>query len=229
MDHPDWDRYWSEVLADEFWTSANMETPSFESTSLRYLRGLENREGHRVLLAGNGISTEPYGFAHAGCDVTVVDVSAVACRFVESLKLTPDGLGRMYTAYDRVMDPSLGLMVHRPNPAKSLALVRDEHRPGGSVSIIAADLFAFDPEHRFDAIFSRRAYQGLPLDSREELARRFFRWLLPGGFAFVETINLREQETFEGPFRAAGFRALEGWLPQNDHCERGVLFWHGSG
>jgi hypothetical protein len=66
MNLPDWDRYWSEVLADEFWTLANMETWSFEFTSLQYLRGLEQRAGQRVLLAGNGISPEPYGFAHAG-------------------------------------------------------------------------------------------------------------------------------------------------------------------
>src|SRR6516225_9991992 len=104
MNLPDWDRYWSEVLADAFWMSANMETWSFEFTSLPYLRGLRQREGHRVLLAGNGISPEPYGFAHAGCDVTVVEVSGVACRVLHALKGSPGLLGRMFTAYDRVMD-----------------------------------------------------------------------------------------------------------------------------
>ena len=86
MDLADWDRYWSEVLGSEFWTKANMKTWSFERTSLCHLEGVETREGHRVLLAGNGISPEPYGFAHAGCDVIVVEVSTVACRFLASIR-----------------------------------------------------------------------------------------------------------------------------------------------
>jgi hypothetical protein len=231
MNLPDWDRYWSEVLADEFWTLANMETWSFEFTSLQYLRGLEQRAGHRVLLAGNGISPEPYGFAHAGCDVTVVEVSAVACRFLQSLTVTPDLLGLMFIAYDSVMDPDWGIPAQRqrPNPDKSLKLVDEEHQPGGCLSIITADLFTYEPKQPFDAIFSRRAYQGLPLDRREELARRFFRWLRPGGIAFVEMINIREREAFESPFRAAGFREVEGGPPQGDRGERGVWVWHITG
>lgn len=53
------------------------------------------------------------------------------------------------------------------------------------------------------SVTSHRAYQGFPLDRREELARRFFRWLPPEGFAFVEMINIHEREE---PFRGAGFR-----------------------
>ena len=229
MNLPDWDRYWSEVLADEFWKSANMETCCFERTSLEYLRGVEQRENHRVLLAGNGISPEPYAFAHAGCDVTVVDVSAIACRFLQSLHVTPELLGRMFTVYEEIMDPDLHMRVHRPSPEKSLKLVDAEYRPGGCVSIITADLFNYEPSQPFDAIFSRRAYQGLPLDRREELARRFYRWLRPGGIALVEMINIRvERESFEGPFRAAGFREVDDWC-QHDRGDRDVVFWHGSG
>jgi hypothetical protein len=229
MDLPDWDRYWSEVLADKFWTSVNLDTMSFAWTSLQYLRGLERREGHRVLLAGNGISPEPYGFAHAGCDVTVVEVSAVACRVLHALKGSPGLLGRMFTAYDRVMDPALGIVVQKPSPEKSLELLEEEHRPGGCLSIITADLFTYEPTQPFDAIFSRRAYQGFSLDRREGLARRFFRWLAPGGFAFVEMLNISDREPFEGPFRAAGFREVQDWAPRGSGDERSVFFFHGSG
>jgi hypothetical protein len=173
MNLPDLDRYWTEVLADEFWKSANMETSSFEFTSLEYLRGVEQRENHRILLAGNGNSPEPYGFAHAGCDVTVVEVSAVACRFLRSLQVTPELLARMFIIYDKVDDFEHWHITHRPSPEKSLQFVNDEYRPGGRVSIITADLFECEPEQPFDAIFSRRAYQDLPFDHREELARRF--------------------------------------------------------
>jgi hypothetical protein len=237
MNLPDWDRYWSEVLADGFWTASNVETWSFEFTSLPYLRGLQQREGHRVLLAGNGISPEPYGFAHAGCDVTVVEVSGVACRFVQSLEVTPDLLGLQFTAYDDVMDLASGHPVQTSNREKSLKLVDEEHRPGGCLSIITSDLFTYEPSQPFDAIFSRRAYQGFPLERREELARRFFRWLRPGGLAFIETMNVfRERERFESPFRAAGFRVVEGWSfravegwPQRERGERCAWFSHCTG
>jgi hypothetical protein len=45
---------------------------------------------------------------------------------------------------------------------------------------------------------------------------------------FIEMLNIRERESFEGPFRAAGFREVDGWL-ERDRGERDVLFWHGSG
>jgi hypothetical protein len=86
------------------------------------------------------------------------------------------------------------------------------------------------PPQPFQAIFSRRAYQSLPLDRREELARRFFRWLRPGGVAFVETLNVRapNRKSCEDPFRAAGFYKVQRWS-QVHPDKRCVLFWHGSG
>jgi hypothetical protein len=115
-----------------------------------------------------------------------------------------------------------------PNLEKSLARVPEEHRPGGRLAIVAADLFSYEPKLRFHAIVSRRAYQGFPLDRREELARRFFRWLRPGGFAFVEMSNIHERKGFEGPFRAAGFREVTepSKIPAG---QRGVRFYHASG
>ena len=227
MDLPAWDRYWSDVLADKFWTSANMKTWFFERTSLCYLQRVEQRHGHRVFFAGNGISPEPYGFAHAGCDVTAADVSAVACHFLASLEATDNLLARLFPVYDKMVTRQ-GWAQPDVNGEKSRYRVAAEHRPGGSLAIVTADLFAFEPEQPFHAIFSRRAYQGLPLDRRAELARRFFRWLQPGGLAFVEMLNIRDRQPFEDPFRAAGFREVKGWAEERPG-ERCVLFWHGSG
>jgi hypothetical protein len=136
MDLADWDRYWSEVLADTFWTGCNLETLGFEYTSLRHLAGLEKREGHRVLLAGNGISPEPYAFAHAGCDVTVVEVSAVACRFLAGLEVTPLLLAPMLPVYDEVVEPG-GMTYRHLNLEKSCRRVAEEKRPGGRVPLRA--------------------------------------------------------------------------------------------
>lgn len=226
MDFPDWDRYWSEVLADEFWTKANMASWNFGHTSLCYLEGLQTREGHRVLLAGNGISPEPYGFAHAGCEVTVVEVSPVACRFFASLEATSYLLAPMFPVYDKTVTPK-GWTQLELNLEKTIRRVAEEKRSGGRLSVVTADLFAYEPDQPFDAIFSRRAYQGLPLDRREELARRFYRWLQPRGTAFVEMLNIRERRPFEGPFHAAGFRETK-WWPRPGDSEKNVLFWHGG-
>ena len=73
------------------------------------------------------------------------------------------------------------------------------HSIGGSVMVLISLTKALSP------------YQGLPLDRRAELATRFYRWLQPGGIAFVEMLNIRERERklFEDPFRAVGFRVVD--------------------
>jgi hypothetical protein len=222
MELADWDRYWSEVLAENYWREAKMESHQFHFTSLRYLKGLKQRESHRILLVGNGISPEPHGWAYAGCDVTVLEVSAVANHFVASLTVTPDLLANMFVrqpVYPR----------SEPYSQEDRDLVSVESRPGGTLTFATADLFRFEPVQAFDAIFSRRAYQGFAPAERGELARRFFRWLQPKGLAFVEMLNvIRNRELFEQPFRDAGFNEIDRW-PQAPCGERTVLFWHGTG
>src|SRR5262249_7211675 len=105
MNFKAWDRYWSKIVANPFRTSWDMKTWFFEQTGLRYLEGVGQRQGHRILLAGNGISPEPFGFAHAGCEVTVVDVSKVACRFLASLDDTDKVLPGLFAVYDKVATP----------------------------------------------------------------------------------------------------------------------------
>lgn len=228
MDLADWDRYWSEVLASPFWKKATSTERGFARTSLQYLLDVEQRREHRVLLSGNGISHEPFGFRHAGCDVTVVDVSTVACQHLASIERQTDALAEMFAVFDKTVT-SKGATFLTPNKEKSQQNVATEWRPGGSISIVAADLFAYEPKQPFNAIISRKAYQALPMDRREELARRFYRWLQPGGTAFVEMLNIRgERELFEEPFIAAGFQVVKRWTPSHD-SERHVLFWHGSG
>lgn len=226
-DLPDWDRYWSDVLADGFWRETMINHWSCAAPS--YLQGVQIRQGHRVLFAGNGISVEPYGFARMGCDATVVDVSAVACRFLSSLKITPRHLAPLFPVYDDVLHPS-GFNIQRLNVDKICQQLAQETRPGGKVSIINADFFTYEPDRPFGAIFSSRSYQGLPSDDRAELARRFFRWLEPRGIAFIEVLNVRSdnRKAMEEPFLAAGFAETTNWLQTTDSTRR-VAFIHGSG
>ena len=82
-----------------------------------------------MLLAGNGISPEPYGFAHAGCEVTVVEVSPVACRFLASLEATSRLLAPMFPVYDETVTPE-GWTHLDLNLEKSIRRVAEEKRSG---------------------------------------------------------------------------------------------------
>jgi hypothetical protein len=95
------------------------------------------------------------------------------------MRVTPEQSARLFVVYDR-KEIYEGGFVCTPNAEKSRQRVIEEHRPGGRVTIVNEDLFAYEPEQPFHA-FSQRAYQGFPPERREELARRFFRWLHPGG------------------------------------------------
>ncbi|MCC7424738.1 MAG: class I SAM-dependent methyltransferase [Planctomycetaceae bacterium] len=230
MNLEDWDRYWTRVLADDFWRAANMESWDFDRTGLAYLQATADRPKHRILFAGNGISPEPFGFSHKGCEVTVLDVSSVACRFVESLEVSADLLAPMFPEFHENRSPG-GLITRRLNRESSRTRVEQEHRSGGSVKIVNADLFHWEPAGPFDAIFSRRAYQGFEWPEQEEIARRFYRWLCPGGIAFIEMLNIRTRlmrDVNEAPFSLFGFREIGWWSEAND-VDRHVLFWHGSG
>ncbi|HYV39247.1 MAG TPA: class I SAM-dependent methyltransferase [Gemmataceae bacterium] len=227
MNIKDWDRYWSEILADVFWKNHNLDSWIFEHTTLHYIQSVEKREGHRVLLAGNGISPEPFGLSHAGIDVTVVEVSEVACEFLSSFIIDALTLGAMFPVYDEVKTPE-GWLQRTLNLEKSATRAVGEKRAGGNVAIVKGDLFEFEPDQLFDAIISKRAYQGFPADRRQELANRFFRWLRPRGIACVLMHNIRDREPYEAPFHKAGFARASHWTYPVDH-EKQVLFWHGSG
>ena len=98
MDARAWDDFWADVLDDrlggQVWRDLYTVPFQFQETSCLYIEHVTAREGHRVLLAGNGISLEPHGFVHAGFDVTVVEASRAACRFVASRPMTPERLAK---------------------------------------------------------------------------------------------------------------------------------------
>jgi hypothetical protein len=227
MDLPDWDRHWSEVISSNFWRLRWMEATQLERTSLRYLRWVEDRRGHRVLLAGNGISTEPHALAHMGCDVTVVDVSGVACRFLSAMEPNPGLLAPMFPAHDEAR--LWGWVPRRLSPEKSRARAAAEGRPGGRLSVVNADLFEYEPDQPFHLIASRRSYRGFPPVHRQELARRFHHWLHPGGLAFVQMHNTHhERDEIRGPLPRGRIPGCAG-LHTLTRRPRRVLFWYSSG
>lgn len=181
----------------------------------------------RILFAGNGISLEPYAFAHAGFDATALDVSRTAADYMADAHIDARVLARLFAERDIIKREGYFEGVH--NEAKSLATVRRLRRPGGVLRSVNADLFRHEPQAQHDVIASIRAFQGFEACDRDELARRFFDWLSPGGLCVVETINVGAQRSLQRTFVDAGFAVERRVTLGSKTGRKTVVFVHGSG
>lgn len=75
-----WDHYWQRIINNQESIYFHiLPSCSFSPYTLAFL---QQRKANRILFAGNGISLEPLAWAHAGFDVTVVDISPTASKFI---------------------------------------------------------------------------------------------------------------------------------------------------
>lgn len=201
-----WDAYWRAVIADDYERGSNAGSLWRDPFIERYLAVMRERGMQRVLFAGNGISLEPHALAHCGFDVTAVDVSPAACDFVRKFQLTPPQLGHFLPAFRERMEPG-GFRIWEHDPHASLDRVREEHRPGGCLELVAEDLLRWSPPSPFDVLYAERAVQGFSEEVRRELARRFFAWLSPGGIAVLTTVHApgELERRLNAELKAAGF------------------------
>jgi hypothetical protein len=200
-----WDRYWTRTIADDFWREAGAFNLDYGLQ--RELDWLRKRGYRRILFAGNGISLEPYAYAHLGFDATAVDVSHVASEFVQAFPVAPVHLSRFLPAYLTQWDEIHGAEIEVYDAAKSLKRVEREGVGGGRVRVITADMFSFVPDEPFDVVYSNRAIQGFDSADRVELARRMADWVRPGGACVVESMNVSVEgyRAMEDAFASAGF------------------------
>jgi hypothetical protein len=205
-DSEGWDAYWRAVIADEFERSDKAGALWRDPFVQQFLPLLRERGTCRLLFAGNGISLEPHVLAHCGFDVTAVEVSPAACAFVREYQLTPPQMGHFLPAY-RPKTELGGLQINAYDPAASLDRVRDEHRPGGRLEVLAEDLLRWSPDQHFDVVYAERSVQGFPGEVQRGLAQRFFDWLSPGGIAVVTLVHAPEEleQRLGADFKAAGF------------------------
>jgi SAM-dependent methyltransferase len=149
-----WDRYWADQVEHD------LGPPLFDlfltGRGYRLVETARQRGLKTVLCAGTGISLEPRALAHAGLDVTALDVSAVALDIAER-----------YPANDDVLSAWLG----RPIAA-----------PGGNVAFVVGDLFdAGVCPGPFDVIIERRCIQAFSPPARDEALAALAARLAPNG------------------------------------------------
>lgn len=228
----DWNTFWTERLGDPFWRH-EMQLGLNAVICPRLLEPLRARNVRRLLLAGNGCSLLPHAMTHVGLQVTVVDISSVANDSVAKVHPTPELLSHFLSVYrkqDMYNDPSW-----EPDPEASLQRVVRDAVPGGSLTLITADILDWEPEELFDAIYDDRLTMLLPQSDWPKIARKYYRWLNTEGLSIIGTVNLggtigqdvsAVRTPFEAAFKKAGFRETH-----LDKLPRGrlVCFWHGSG
>jgi hypothetical protein len=138
-----WERYWHRFLEAGqmlgFYALAPFETYPVASLPL-----LRERGYRRVLFAGNGISLEPHAFVHAGFDVIALDVAPVASGFVEWVSVDR----ALLASFFKVRVPAGRQDAGKVDKDASLKQVEQEYRPGGRLSAVTADMFAWAPDER---------------------------------------------------------------------------------
>ncbi|HVZ30977.1 MAG TPA: class I SAM-dependent methyltransferase [Polyangiaceae bacterium] len=185
-----WDTYWGQAL-------------ELSATQLRgYFCGIvgvvwlrqvlaeyAGREPARLLFMGNGLSTLPWAFAHAGHQSVILDVSRVATDYLTRAPV-PEEYVRHYFQLQG-------------------SSFEDCHRPGGSVQVVCGSVFdlAAAPGP-FDVIFSERSLQGFAPDRIAAAVRAISARLANTGSCYVLVMNsVDAYKHIESAFGAVGILA----------------------
>lgn len=168
-----------------------------------------------ILFAGNGSSPEPWLYAHWGVACIALDVSPSACAASEKHRGHIESIEWLYchamecTRSER--RPEKRDLLSRPDMPTARRRLAQQRREGGAVVVTCADMFEYEPPAPVSAVVSRFAFQRFSDSDRDELARRFARWLVPGGMLLIEGrfvpggADHEERHLIHSHLRAAGF------------------------
>jgi hypothetical protein len=180
-----------------------------------------------ILFAGNGTSPEPWLYAHWGVACIALDVSPSACAALERRR---GDLKCIEWFYCQAMEcerterkPREGDLVSRPDMPTARKRVAEQHREGGAVVVTCADMFDYEPPTPVAAIVSRFSFQRFCDSDRDELARRFARWLVPGGMLLIEARFVPGGADHEQRHRIHSHLRTAGFFIHRAESERGEL------
>jgi len=157
--------FFSDMFINELWLARTMINFGFQT----------------VLCAGNGISLEPHALAYAGFEVTAVDLSVEATKFVSNLRPGSKDLRHFFCGPMgrpvRQRGEALGFFVRYLRlligHLRDQVLARRIRRDGGKVEFLAEDLL--DPEvcpGPFDVVIERRTVQLFAESERDGILDR---------------------------------------------------------
>ena len=197
-----WDRWWRERLGDHDARSFADFLPGpllqyrnrlFDLNSDDLLLSMMAEYGLKsVLCAGNGISSEPWTLAAKGADVTVLDISAVATKFAET--------------------------VHIPSRGRKLVDSPQWLGPGGRVQFVVGDLLDVTVcPGPFDVVIERCTVQTLPEDVRPAALLALSQRL--GAVGIFLSVCLDDPFPTElgwSQHRSGLYHASQSWFEQHD-------------
>ena len=139
-----------------------------------FLSNLEKKR--RILFLGNGIDREPLRYYYSGFDVTVIDISEKACDIFRDVANKVDRKVRTFLA-----NPS-GQINYSGSPIRNESTSGQfVYRPGGSLQVISADMFEWQPETKWHYIQNKLAFIAFTEAEQKLLLTRYYDWLEPSG------------------------------------------------
>ena len=188
-----WEDYW-ETYARSDKNSLYIDRTYLPATPLlgygfakeAFLAGLQGK--CRILFLGNGISLEPLDYYFSGCNVTVVDISEKACEIFENIL---KDVSR--NVHDFLCDESSSHIRSRKSDNEEVETQNQfVYRPGGSIEIISADMFDWQPQAKWNYIHNKLAFLAFTEEEQELLLFRYYSWLENSGHLQISYYSSRQ-------------------------------------
>ncbi|MEM8676009.1 MAG: hypothetical protein AAGF83_19385 [Cyanobacteria bacterium P01_G01_bin.67] len=140
-----------------------------------FLAGL--KEKRRILFLGNGISRKPLDYYFSGFDVTVNDISEKVCEIFT--KIMYDVSKNVHKFLGNTSSSPINYQnSDNANTTKPSQFV---YRPGGSIEVLSADMFNWQPQMKWHYIHNKLAFLAFTEVEQELLLSRYYSWLENGG------------------------------------------------
>jgi trans-aconitate methyltransferase len=207
-------------------------TPCILSPVLDAVATFELPPPRRIVVFGCGISTEPAALAYVGHEVIAIDRSSVAVEHLREQPATRHEIA--WWLRMQLRRQANGELEREPVDVDVMvARLDEERRPGGSLTLLCADMRTHVPSSAVDLVYMPWSWQCLEKDDRRTTLERAFGLLAPGGVIVVAGQNLGANNLYTELARSmerAGFfaespRSDEFRAKEGDGKNRRADFW----
>lgn len=213
-----WEAYWNRIADTEEenddWVNKSY-LPTSPLLGYGYARDafMDNLyQKRRILFLGNGISSEPLDYYFSGFDVTVVDISETACNLFAQVKNRV--CSNVYSFLSKASEINLSHQTRSTEDiTKSSQFI---YRAGGSIEVICADMFDWNPQIKWHYIHNKLAFLAFSEEDQKQLLSRYFQWLEDGGH-----LQISYYYGHPNPFRRIADEAKKiGFIIRNEEMDQ---------